>query len=138
MYGDINRGVSEAGEHICEPLRMFAYLLGTLDGHEASIEEAAPVAVKAIAGSTYGALFDRQQSALRDLWMRRGSWTSFADFDPLRQIVCDALSDGGVVITVRPGGEIHVGFPFLPGTVPDDDEVPRLRGGVNPAASGGP
>lgn len=127
LHGDLNRGVSEAGKHICEPLRMFAYLLGTLDGHEESIEEAAPAAVSAIAGSPYGPLFDRQRKVLRDLWTYRGRWRSFADFDPLRNIVRDALQDGGVVLTVLSAGQVHVAFPFLPGTIPDGDDVLGTR-----------
>jgi len=120
LHGDINRGVSEAGEHICEPLRMFGYLLGTLDGQETTIEEAASDAIAAIAGSPYAELFARTRVILRDLWTNRGRWLSTASFDPLRQAVRDALEEAGVVLTVLPDGRVHVGFPFLPGTIPGD------------------
>lgn len=120
LHRDLNRGVSEAGEHICEPLRMFGYLLGTLDGHEATIEEAAPDAVAAIAGGPYAELFARTQVILRDLWANRRQWLSTASFEPMRQVVRDALKEAGVILTVLPDGQVHVGFPFLPGTLPSD------------------
>lgn len=120
LHGDINRGVSEAGEHICEPLRMFGYLLGTLDGHQNTTAETAPDVAATIDGGAYAQLFSRTQSILRHLWATRSQWSSTAIFDPLRNVVRDAFTEAGVVISLLPGDQVHVSFPFLPGTIPGD------------------
>jgi hypothetical protein len=120
LHGDVNRGVQEAGEHICEPLRMFAYLLGTLDGMERFIEDDAREANRAIAESPYAAILARMTDILRLLWARRGKWVSMTEFASLRQMVRDALEEGGVIFTVKPDNSVRVDLPFRPGTMPSD------------------
>ena len=120
QHGHVNRGVQEVGEHVCEPLRMFAYLLGTLDGQSARMEDAAPEAAKAIAGSPYEAIFARLAAALRQIWECRRQWSGYGVFGPLHQIVRDALNEGGMIFSVKPNGRVHVGLPFRPGTMPWD------------------
>lgn len=117
---DIQRVVAEVVQHSCEPLRMFAYLKGTLDGHGVTIEEAVPTSAKTIADSAYAALFERASDTLQMLWERRGSWASREEFNPLRRIVQEAIEDAGLVFTLKPDGGLRADLPFLPGTIPGD------------------
>lgn len=110
-HGDLDRLVAEAGLHICQPLKLFAYLLGNLDGLRATVAEAALRAQEAIAGGPYAEPFERATEILRHLWDQRGQWTSAAQFDPLRQIARDVLDDAGLVFQRLPDGQVWLDVP---------------------------
>jgi len=117
LHGDIIRVVEQAGNSLCEPLRMAAYLIGHLDGIAADFD-LAPQARDELATSTYANFVRRLADGLRDLWSRRGRWSTLAEFDVLKEIGRDALADGGVILKLLPDGQLYVDIPFTPSTMP--------------------
>jgi hypothetical protein len=113
LHGDLHRLLESAGQHICLPLRMYAYLQGHVDGLDTSLDASAQ---DAIDRSPYAVFFQRAAALLRALWERRGRWVSLSEFDPLRQLACDVLSDGGLLFKRLPDGRVWVDVPFRPGT----------------------
>lgn len=117
-HADINRVVNEAGSPLCEPLKLASYLLGHLDGCGKEWEAEAE-ARTVLEDRGYGAVVDLLHARLRDLWDRRGSWDSTAEFQPLRDIVRDTFALGG--LHVRPGRsptEGYIDIPLTPETMP--------------------
>lgn len=117
LHEDVGRVLAEAGGPLAEPLRLGAYLFGHLDGLGEGLDSA-PGARDLLASSPYRLFVQRTTDALRDLWERRGRWTSLADLDPLRQVGREVLADGGLVLSRTPDGRCHVGVPFTPRTLP--------------------
>jgi hypothetical protein len=120
VHGDLDRLLREAPPHVAEPLRMYAYLLGTLDGHERTLEEAAPHLVDAIAQSAYEAAFEHAAAALRGLWDSRGTWTGQHVFDPLCAMVRLCLQEAGIIFHALSDGRVSVDVPFSPETLPSE------------------
>ena len=118
LHGDLNRVIEEAGNPLCEPLRLIAYLTGHLDGLGRNIDSA-PRAFDELSKSVYAVFSDRLGLTLRLLWSHRGRWDSLADFDPLKDVARDALKAGGMILTRLPGGKLYVNIPFKPETMPD-------------------
>ncbi len=118
LHGDVDRVLREATPHVIEPLRMFAYLLGTLDGHGRTLEESAPELAELIARGPYAAAFANASSSLRDLWKRRGTWVGIEAFDPLCHISRVCLEEAGMFFRVLPDGGVWVDVPFSPQTMP--------------------
>jgi len=116
-HRSINRVLEEAGSPLCAPLRYAAYLIGHLDGRNASLDEA-PRARDLLSGNSYEPFLNRLLDVLRGLWPRRGKWTSTSEFDPLRAIVRDLLADGGMILQPLPDGSLFVNIPFKPETMP--------------------
>ncbi len=118
LHGDLNRLVESAGPHICQPLKMFAYLQGHVDGLGRELQEISPQAHAAILDSPYATRLVRCSAVLRALWERRGAWTSLSDFDPLRDEGRGILADAGIVLQRLENGQVYIDVPFLPGTIP--------------------
>lgn len=116
-HGDVDRVLKEAGGHLCEPLRIAAYLLGNLDGLNLSLA-AVPNAQALLAASEYRDLAERLHSVLKHLWSTRGNWASRNEFDPLNDIVRDVLRQGGMTLSLLPDGKVHVAIPFTSETMP--------------------
>ena len=116
-HGDIKRVLSEAGNQLCEPLRMIAYLIGHLDGLDQGLNQV-PIARDALANSDYRPLADRLTVTLRDLWSRRGKWLSLDEFEPLIRICRDAFAMNGVDLKPNPDGTCHVDIPLTLATTP--------------------
>jgi len=116
-HGDVDRVVSEAGAPLCEPLKLAAYLLGHLDGRLEDLDST-PRARDAVEASPYAPFVVRLHEILRLLWSRRSSWTSPAEFDPIREIARDVLADGGLVLERRSAGTLYVHVPYRPETMP--------------------
>ncbi|WP_137391927.1 hypothetical protein [Rhodoligotrophos defluvii] len=117
LHGDLNRVLEEAGRPLCEPLRMAAYLIGHLDGRGEELDTA-PQAQAVLATSASAPFVNQLREALRNLWSRRGAWTSPAEFQPLKEIATQVLAEGGMMLTRLPGGDLHVDIPYTPETVP--------------------
>lgn len=119
LHGNLNRVLAKAGNALCEPLRMMAYLRGQLDGLGQDLDQA-PAARTLLACSAYGAISDQLTLALRDLWERRAGWASPAEFEPLRKLCVDTFALGGIFLTPAPDGNVYVHIPFTPGTMPGE------------------
>ena len=117
VHGNVKRVLEEAGQPLCEPLRLFAYLSGHLDGLGEDMESA-PLARDELLGSGYAAFTGRILKILRSLWSVRGSWASPAAFDPLKAVGKDALGNGGIFLIRQPDGNLYVDIPFTPKTMP--------------------
>ena len=117
LHGDLDRVLQEAGCPLCEPLRLAAYLMGHIDGLDEGFDSV-PQAREWISKSSYSRLVDRLRARLRQLWSRRGHWTSIAEFEPLRDIVRDVLADGGINLTRLSDGTVRVDIPFSRETMP--------------------
>jgi hypothetical protein len=117
LHGDINRVLEEAGNPICEPLRMAAYLIGHLDGRDEDFASLPDIAT-ALKGSPYEKFVDRLSTILRDLWSRRGHWESREEFVPLHDLTRDVLGHGGLKLERQPDGTLYVDIPYTPETMP--------------------
>jgi len=117
IHGDVNRVLAEASRSICRPLRMTAYLLGHLDGLGQDLTNV-PITRDLLFASPYGKYVELLQNVSRGLWVERGRWSSLQVFSPLKNIVRDALADGGLILSRREGGQLHVDIPFTPETMP--------------------
>jgi hypothetical protein len=116
-HANLGQVIAEAGEFICKPLKLSAYLLGHLDGLGGNMDDV-PQARDLIAKTSYAVFIERLHAALQDLWSRRGTWASYAEFDVLKDIVRDLLADGGMILTRMPDGRMHVDIPFTRETMP--------------------
>ena len=116
-HGNIDRVLEEAGSTLCEPLRFAAYLIGHVDGRNASLDDV-PRARDLLSGSSYEPFVNRLRDVLRGLWLRRGRWTSLSEFKPLREIARDLLADGGIILQPRNDGTLYVNIPFRQETMP--------------------
>jgi hypothetical protein len=116
-HGLIDRVLEEACPPLCNPLRFAAYLIGHLDGRNASLDNV-PSARDLLSGGAYEPFVNRTRDVLRGLWSRRGRWTSLSEFKPLREIARDLLADGGIILQLRPDGSLYVSIPFSPETMP--------------------
>jgi hypothetical protein len=125
LHADTSRVVGEVMDHTIRPIRMYAYLLGTIDGLGAEIERVTPAVASAISGSPFADVLGRTKTALRQIWDRRGQWRDLHEFDALDQIVRDALEAAGIIFTLKPNDVVHVGLPFRPGTMPGDEDAPQ-------------
>lgn len=114
-HADIRRLLVEAGGPLWEPLRTASYLLGHLDGLNATIDEV-PSARDQLAANPYNVFVTRLHDALRLLWSRRRVWESLAEFDSLKQIGRDVLAAGGLILHRLPDGRAYVDVPFTPET----------------------
>jgi len=65
LHSDINRVLGEAGNPLCEPLRLAAYLIGHLDGLGSDFS-LAPQARDQLVTSPYGSFVERLGKALRE------------------------------------------------------------------------
>jgi hypothetical protein len=117
LHGEIVRVLAEAGNALCEPLRMIAYLRGHLDGLGQELEEA-PTARDLIAASSYAALADQLTLTLRDLWSRRSDWASLDEFEPLRKICIEAFALGGLYLKPADSEQWYIDIPLTPQTTP--------------------
>jgi hypothetical protein len=83
VHGDVSRVLEEAGYHICEPLRIAAYLFGHLDGLNSDFDLLPRLRDQPETGF-YGNYLERLWGELRALWARRDQWQSRAEFDFLK------------------------------------------------------
>ena len=132
LHGDLGRVLLEAGNPLCEPLRMASYLLGHLHGSDWDMDQA-PAAREAIAGSPYASLIDRLGSELRRLWETIPEWLAPSVFLPLQALFVAALQLGRIEVHHLPDGSCRVNTPFSPRTMPDfvGPTVPIVH--LNPA-----
>ena len=115
MHAHYTRG--DLSVRLCEPLRLASYLISHLDGLGYDLHQA-PRAQAKLAASCYAHFVQNVSDVLRDLWTRRGCWTSAMEFDVLRNIGHDVLSDGGLILRRLRNGEVYVDIPFTSDTIP--------------------
>jgi hypothetical protein len=118
LHGDIARVLEEAGRPLCELLRLAAYLTGHLDGLGKTLDDL-PEARDLLARSRYEPFVYGTWQALRELWSRRGAWSSPAEFEPLYEIGRELLADGGLILQRLPGRGLYVDIPFSSETMPE-------------------
>ena len=116
-HRDISQLLQEAGEPLCQPLRVAAYLVGHLDGLEDDFD-LVPAARDMLAASPYLSFVNRLRGIARQMWERRGHWNSLAEFEPLQAICRDLYADGGMLIQKMPDGTTYVKVPFTLKTIP--------------------
>lgn len=117
LHGNIRRVLEEAGNPLCEPLRLAAYLIGHLDGLGSEFD-LVPRARDQLAASPYKSFVQRMGDALRELWSHRGRWASPSEFDVLKDIGRYVLADGGMIFRRLPDGQLYVDIPYRPDTMP--------------------
>lgn len=106
----LNRNVDDllraAGGVICEPLRMFGYLHGHLDG----IDDKTPITdLCPTLPSEYIALWDAAGTELRRIWDSRGNWKGyFTTLEGLRGLAETAMNNAGIHFTPMPDGRTYV------------------------------
>jgi hypothetical protein len=94
-HRNVDRLIEEAGPALILPLKMFGYVFGHLDGIEVGWADQTTAREKAEACG-YDELAEDVAAACRDLWERRGEWSSQTEFDSLGKSVRAALAAGGV------------------------------------------
>jgi hypothetical protein len=110
-HGDIARVLTEAGQPLCEPLRLAGYLFGHLDGM--GDDSAVTTLCPGLEGASILPLLERCRTHLRAMWDTRGQWTTTeATFAPLRQVAQDAMASGGIFFDPMPEGGYYVRIPF--------------------------
>jgi len=115
-HRDIARLLDEAVPPLVQPIKVAAYLLGAMDGADASWADL-PDARKAVEDVGYAELVDRQQALLRRLWESQEYWEPTLDvFQPLQLFATDVLRSGGLILHSAPDGSCRVDVPFSPGT----------------------
>lgn len=117
VHGDVNRVLDEASRPICRPLRMTSYLLGHLAGLGKDLADI-QITRDLLMASPYGKYVELLQGVLEDLWAERGQWNSLQVFSPLKDIIRNVFADGGLILSRREAGQLHVDFPFTPETMP--------------------
>jgi len=109
-HADVSRVLKEAGRFSCEPLLLFAYLAGHLDGIEEDWNKV-PAAKNALASTPYRPFIDRLRVGLRELWDHRGRWASWSELISLNDIVRDVLAHTGMFLKRLPDGSLYVDIP---------------------------
>lgn len=106
LHRNVDQLLSEAGAAVCEPLRMFGYLHGHLDG----TNDATPIAELCPAlPQAYVDLWETAGSALRRIWDSRNAWKGYdATFDNLRCVAEAAMNATGVYFQPFPDGRTYV------------------------------
>jgi hypothetical protein len=117
LHAQVDRMLDEAAGPLCAPFRFYAYLAGHLDARDLDLD-VAPLSQELVVGSGYEPFLNRLRDALRDLWSRRGHWTSLAEFNSVRDIARDLLADGGMILQRLPDGRLYVDVPLTPETTP--------------------
>jgi hypothetical protein len=119
LHSDIDRLVSELVGEYRTALKYGAYLLGHLDGLDATFSDAAPESEAAICDLEWFApLFDQFWKDLKHSHQMYGRWPGLHVFDPLKATLEDVLKIAGIEFQPRPGGNCHIAVPFTPDTIP--------------------
>lgn len=115
IHSDTELVLNEAGNALCEPLRMMAYLLGHLDGIGKNLESL-PNVRALLENSEYSPFIDRLSLCLRKMRSEKKLWKSMRVYSPLCKIVDDIYCHGGLVLNELPDGNIYVDVPFTDAT----------------------
>jgi hypothetical protein len=94
-HGDLNRLIGDAGSAIQTPLKYAAYLLGHMDAFDEGWHDY-PDARAVLESSGYANYVDDLLTALRAMWENRGAWESWADFEPVRDVVRQLYQSAGL------------------------------------------
>ena len=117
-HGDLNVLLGEAGSELCQPLKAASYLLGGMDGAGQGWREY-PAAAAAVSAGGFAALVDALHERCEALWVSQADWSAEKDvLAPLRGLVCEALSSGGIHLRRMEAGDWYVDVPFTPQTLP--------------------
>lgn len=114
-HGDVDKLLSETGQHLAPPIKMLGYLLGHLDGmdFDGSIDELCPRHI----GTTYQPIAPQLHAALRVLWDTCPSWGDIRCFDPLKGLVQEVYRAAGIHIRKQGAGH-YVDVPSTADTMP--------------------
>jgi hypothetical protein len=118
LHGDLDKVTQEAGQHICGPLKIGAYLLGHLDGIGLDLE-AVPAAQAAIQEAQYERCMIELRDALRGLWSQRGCWSDVAEFHVLENLAKEAMAERGMIFRDLDDGSVYLDIPATPETMPE-------------------
>jgi len=117
LHGNVDQVLREACPPLSTPLRMAGYLLGDLDGLELGLEHV-PRAKALFGDGFYSEFLQEIWTILKALWSNRGTWSSRAEFDPLKRIVHEMLAAAGLHLESQPNGQFYVHIPYTPETMP--------------------
>lgn len=117
LHGSIDQVLREACPPLSTPLRMAGYLLGHLDGLELGLDRV-PRVKALFSDGFYSEFLQEIWTILRALWSNRGTWSSRAEFDPLKRVVHEMLAAAGLHLQPRPEGQFYVHIPYTPETMP--------------------
>ncbi|HSS30086.1 MAG TPA: hypothetical protein VLL06_03620 [Nitrospiraceae bacterium] len=110
LHADLSRVLQEAGQHICQPLKIGAYLFGHLDGLKLEFD-VVPTTEAALRETQYDRCMNEMHEALRELWSRLGRWSDVAEFDVLENIAREALAERGMIFTAIDDERWHLDIP---------------------------
>ena len=108
FHHDLNRVTQEAGQHICEPLRIGAYLFGHLDGLGLDL---GTVPAAEIREAQYERCMIELRDALRSLWSRLGRWSDVAEFHVLENVAKEAMAERGMIFEDFEDGSVYLHIP---------------------------
>jgi hypothetical protein len=110
FHGDLEKVIQEAGNYICQPLKIGAYLLGHLDGLKLDLS-AVPAAESAIRDTQYQRCMMDLRDALRGLWSRLGCWSDVAEFDVVERIACQTMAERGMIFRNLADSSLYLEIP---------------------------
>lgn len=116
-HGDIDRIMTDVILAYGNLVKFSAYLLGTLDGLGKSPEDI-PQLIDALRGRWFDDGFRRLHATFQELWSRWGKWGSRDEFEPIADIVIEALESGGVYMVGQPDGTMRIDIPLRPENTP--------------------
>ena len=117
LHGNVDRVLIDVHTAYGGLLKYAAYLLGDLDGRDASILNRAAVA-QALAGHWFEPFFARLHSACRGIAADYGRWTDQATFEVIGDLAEELLGFGGVHMQYRTTGQVYIDIPFTAETMP--------------------
>ena len=122
MHGDVQRLLIEAAGRYGDLMKFSSYFLGDLHGRGETILTAPRIA-EVIAGHWFEPYFHRLSDAMEGLASNYGKWIDLKEFDVIAEVARDVFVEGGLLLSTQKSGQLYVGVPYTPETLPDEDWI---------------